>query len=186
MGVRMGPRKRKTACIHGHNKTPDNSYVGKDGLIVCKPCSRERQKKAYHARKAKVEANKAHTLGYSPVERLETHFKCNHLRGEENTYYVGTDKRAICKQCKQDSQRKTYKKRVMAIEKPRLRKDGLQWNGSPASMLGIDVTGLKTDAEIVNYLRGETAKLQDKPIDPRRAADLARWAEEDRLKALKQ
>ncbi len=41
---------RKTHCIHGHEFTPENTYVPRPGVRHCRACARDRQA-AYAARK---------------------------------------------------------------------------------------------------------------------------------------
>jgi hypothetical protein len=44
---RFGRRERKTACVHGHDFTPENTYTSKDGHRGCRTCHRiaERERK---------------------------------------------------------------------------------------------------------------------------------------------
>lgn len=43
----------KTHCIHGHEFTPENTYVAKSGQRHCRECSRRRQRERYAVRKKK-------------------------------------------------------------------------------------------------------------------------------------
>lgn len=40
----MMPKARKTHCVHGHEYTPENTYVTKHGTRVCRTCNRAAQK----------------------------------------------------------------------------------------------------------------------------------------------
>lgn len=41
----------KTHCIHGHEFTPENTYIAPNGTRHCKECSRAKCRKQYWARK---------------------------------------------------------------------------------------------------------------------------------------
>jgi hypothetical protein len=42
-----GINARKTHCVHGHEFTPENTYVTRRGQRHCRECSRRRDRKAY-------------------------------------------------------------------------------------------------------------------------------------------
>ncbi len=39
-------------CLHGHPRTPENTYVRRNGWIMCKPCARASVMRSYYAKKA--------------------------------------------------------------------------------------------------------------------------------------
>lgn len=43
----------RTHCVHGHEYSPENKSVSKDGRRYCKECWRIRSRKYYHQRKAR-------------------------------------------------------------------------------------------------------------------------------------
>ena len=44
----------KTHCKHGHEYTPENTYISKAGHRVCRTCQRDWMRNTYPARRAKV------------------------------------------------------------------------------------------------------------------------------------
>lgn len=44
--------KERTHCRHGHEYTPENTYVNAKGSPVCRECTRIRHARYYHQRKA--------------------------------------------------------------------------------------------------------------------------------------
>lgn len=47
--VRRGEKAQRTHCVHGHEFTPENTYVRKEGRRVCREC-RNRRVAASHAK----------------------------------------------------------------------------------------------------------------------------------------
>lgn len=53
----VGERARQTACVNGHDFTPENTYIRKNGTRLCRHCGRDQQKK--RMQRPEVRAEKA-------------------------------------------------------------------------------------------------------------------------------
>jgi len=49
---------QKTHCVHGHEFTPENTYLDDGGWRQCRTCQRERANRHYAANREKVNAKK--------------------------------------------------------------------------------------------------------------------------------
>lgn len=47
---RRSPKRRLTHCVNGHEFTPENTHIRRNGCRLCRACARERNRLAYASR----------------------------------------------------------------------------------------------------------------------------------------
>ena len=116
--ARRGSLATKTHCKNGHEYTPENTRISKDGSRHCRACGRE----AYWQRRDRVrgqrmefrarrkEARQRGEPAPKIVRPLATHCKHGHPFDEANTQILPKGKRA-CRECKRIAAHKNFELR---------------------------------------------------------------------------
>ncbi|MFI6681910.1 HNH endonuclease signature motif containing protein [Kribbella sp. NPDC050470] len=83
----------RTHCKRGHEVTPENSYVRKDGSIFCRPCA--------------LESARRHYRKHHPEQPAKTHCPQGHEKTPENTRPYGD-----CRVCNRIRAREAYREKA--------------------------------------------------------------------------
>lgn len=122
--ARRSRRAGQPKCKHGHDYTPENTYIDKRGRRECRTCRRE--------------SNQAWTRAHHPGVRhgTETHCPQGHPYSGDNLYIVPSTGGRMCKQCKRDQSRESdRRKRARAKELAAMEEIAAALGPAPAGAL---------------------------------------------------
>lgn len=108
----------KTHCIHGHEFTPENTYITPEGHRACRTCTKEAQRRANERAKAERRRTRADRLATrrawlaehpdepmsnSEANAIKTHCHRGHPFDEANTCITKSGKRR-CRTCNREAE----------------------------------------------------------------------------------